>query len=680
MKLIAIDTETTGLDPIKNSLIGVGYACDEINEYTKFGQDNPFLINALRSEEYYKVFHNAVFDLAFLRNNGFEVNGQVYDTKHLAYLTDENSQQGLKPLSIRYLGADSVQSYNKLLESLEREKKKFGELSTAPFEDVAEYCKEDARNTLRLFHILLAKFKEVVKKQKKLGFDKTVKDYLFEEFNPTESFLLKLNQRGIRLDEKLINQTRQELVAEIANLTKRFRELGEEHICEIEEFLWQKEKAKRKTEKGKAGVKKPEFNIDSNAHLGMLLQSMGETLPTTKTGALKVDSVVLEELEKRYQLQKQVGVTKGQKTLDVVCVLLEYRAKNKLLTTYVEGFLERAQRYGHSTENLRIFPKYFQIGHGKTELGSEGTVSGRLSSRDPNAQNLPRGSVVKRFLVPDTQDHVFLYTDYSQLELRLAAHASQDPEMVTAFRNGIDLHQITANAIFEGNWPKGDKDLARQVGKTVNFLLIYGGGANKLITTIKSATGLDLSLEEAKSIRRKYFEKYFVYAEYLEKQKQLLQQRGWVVSDYGLVRRLPDARLPNEGLKIDWTNPTYSGPRTNEFLQIAVSKGIQTPTMKDIAQVGAGKFHHAINQGLNFPIQSAGASICKRTMLVLDQEGFDIVQQVHDSIVVQVLKTEIKERQTHMKDIVENTIKLSVPLKADFKVVLSLDDKHTYEN
>ena len=673
MKLIAIDTETTGLDPINNSLIGIGYAYDEINAYVKFGQTDPFLVNALRSEEYHKIFHNAVFDLAFLRNNGFEINGQIYDTKHLAYLTDENSQQGLKPLSIRYLGADSVKSYNKLLESLEREKKKFGELSTAPFEDVAEYCKEDARNTLQLFHVLSKKFMEVVKKQKKLGFSKTVKDYLFEEFNPTESFLLKLNQRGIRLNTDLINLTKQTLVSEIRDLTIEFRRLGETQICEIEEFLWQKERAKRKTEKGKAGVKKPEFNIDSNAHLGMLLQSMGIQLPTTKTGALKVDSVVLEELQKKLTLKLEYSKGKESKTLGIVTILIEYREKNKLLTTYIEGFLARAK-------GVRIFPKYFQIGHGKTELGSEGTVSGRLSSRDPNAQNLPRGPVVKRFLIPDSQDHVFIYTDYSQLELRLAAHASQDPEMVTAFRNGVDLHQITANAIFEGNWPKGDKDLARQVGKTVNFLLIYGGGANKLITTIKSATGLELSIEEAKSIRRKYFEKYFIYAEYLEKQKALLQQRGWVVSDYGLVRRLPDARLVNEGLKIDWVNPTYTGPRADEFLQIAVSKGIQTPTMKDIAQVAAGKFHHAINQGLNFPIQSAGASICKRTMLVLDQAGFDIVQQVHDSIVIQVLKTEIKEKKEQMKDIVENTIKLSIPLKADFKVTLSLDDKHTYEN
>lgn len=692
-RMIAVDTETTGLDPKNDNLIGIGFATSHYDSYSRFPfqscgmpdplyQDEWTITKLLKDPECTKVFHNATFDIEFLENNGFKVAGEVVDTRHLAFLVNENCPLGLKDLSKKYLPKENLVNYERLCKKLEEQKTKFGNLSSAPFEYVSEYCKEDARNTLQLYKILREKCADIAQKQQKMGYAKSIQDYLIDEFRPTEYLLNKLNKRGIKVNEALVKQVAVGTLEKLTYERTSFLSIFKTEIEVIREVLWEKEKAKRKTEKGKMGVPKPEFNIDSGFHLGMLFAGGFKfKFPKTPTGRAKIDEASLQDILDNLNKSSFPDETLNtKKCIEGINCYLRYKELQKLYSTYVVGIQERVR-------DGRVYPKYYQVSHGKTEISSGGTVTGRLSSRDPNIQNLPRGSVVKRFFTPDSTKHCFVYADYSQLELRLAAHASNDPKMVTAFREGLDLHKQTADAIWSNGGPNGDKELGRQVGKTVNFLLIYGGGVNKLINTVKSATtpspeeaamgkvAYEPTWEEASYIRKAFFETYNVYADYLEHQKELLERFGHVVSDYGLVRRLPDSKLISE---LDFRRKIYTGDNEEEYAAILTSKGQEVNTL-NIFQVASKKYFHAINQGLNFPIQSAGASICKRAMLALDKAGFDIVQQVHDSIVVQVDKEVAESKKVEIQGIIENVVQLRVPLKVDIKLTNSVDDKDSYE-
>ena len=616
MNLIALDIETTGLNPRTDRIHGIGFASDDAAGYLEVNDEK--IKDYLANPENHIVGHNIRFDLKFLICNGFDIKAQVWDTKLMAQLENENRGLGLKELS----GQDYLEAKREIDSAVN----KLGGRSVAdlcradlddssrPYKDlIAKYCIEDCENTLRLFHSLSTSLKNMHTKMQDKGFKNTVLTYYTDETMPLEKVLLAMELRGIKLDEYRLRDYRAKLLLENNYLLEQLNTVCIDQITEIEGELYDQEVSKRKTIKGMSAVQRSsakhgtKFNWQSADHLATLIFDQygipESAVEETKTGKPSTSESSLESL--RQSLKENDPVHK------VLTLYKTYKKNQKLITTYTgeeKGLMSQI-------EDGRIYAEYLQAGRGK-EGSKGGTVTGRLSSRNPNMQNLPRGSEIKRFFIPDTAEDVFVYFDYSQLELRLAAHLSQDPLLIQAYKDNLDLHEITAKAI----------GADRQIGKSTNFAMIYDASAYRLSAMVNK------SVDECQHIINEFYKLYAGYKKYLQKQMRFMITNGLVVSEAGRTRRLPEVReLPSN---------------TKEW-------------------------RHAIKQGYNFPIQSLGASITKRAMIELHRRKFKIVTQVHDSVVIQLPKNEVHKLE-EIQVVAETIYPLTVPLKVDIKLLTSL--------
>ncbi|MEK7847588.1 MAG: DNA polymerase I [Chloroflexota bacterium] len=341
------------------------------------------------------------------------------------------------------------------------------------------------------------------------------------------------------------------------------------------------------------------FNINSSPQLAAVLyDELG--LPhsrRTKTG-YSTEATVLEELKDAHP---------------VIPLLLEYRLLTKLKSTYVDTLP------GLVDEGGRVH----------TVFNQTGTATGRLSSSDPNMQNIPvRGEWGRRirraFIAPPGS--VLLAGDYSQIDLRVLAHLSQDPALVTAFRNDEDIHTATAAQVF-GVAPSAVTPDMRRVAKTVNFGVIYGMSEFGL----EQAT--DLSRGEASAFIRAYFEKYPGVKQYMDSTKEMARQRGYVETLLGRRRYIPDIKSLNRQLR-----------EATERMAI------------------------------NMPVQGTTADIMKRAMLDISREmerqglKTQMLLQVHDELIFEVPRGEEGEMRRLVPEVMRRAVSLSVPLKADVKV------------
>jgi DNA polymerase-1 len=621
---VIVDLETTGLNPLTDSIHGVGVQWpDGRLEYHKGGPSSELQL-WLKNPAAHVVGHNLRFDIKFLRAAGFQVNAQTWDTKLLAQLINENQQLGLKPLSEKYFGASSLEGKRELDRAVGSiNGKSVADLCKADIESgftrfygiISEYCLEDCVNTKNLWEKLIADVKIVDQKAKAFGLKKSPLDYYMEETMPLEKVLTDMELMGIRIDLNKLKSFRNQLLAETNVLLQQMFEIAKEHINGIEEDLYQEVIATKKSDKGKANVLRSSpkygtvFNWQSADHIRALIfdKFKAPTVGVDKTdsGKISTSEASLESLAKNIK-----GSTPLAEFLRNYSV---WKKNLKILTTYTG---EDKGLASHVIRD-RIHADYLQAGHGK-ESSQGGTVTGRLSSRNPNMQNLPRGSEIKRFFVPDA-GQAFIYFDYSQLELRLAAHLSQDPLLIKAYREGLDLHQLTADAIGED----------RQMGKTINFAMIYDASPWRLAEILGKVP------DECYEIIDNFYGLYSGYKKYLEDQAHHMKVHAWVASECGRVRRLPELKLH---------------------------------------QFGTKEFKHAIKQGYNFPIQSLGASITKRAMIELHRRGYKIVSQVHDSVVCQVPLEDCNRALTEIVTVAENIYSTSVPLKVDAKILTSLHE------
>ena len=626
MKLIALDIETTGLNPRTDRIHGVGVVQkneDGTYESAYLPPDHEGLRQHLANPNNHIVGHNIRFDLKFLIQAGLAVNCKVWDTKLLAQLLNENQPLGLKDLSLKYFGNDSLTGKKEL----DRLISKINGRSVAdlcaldlddpahPYQDtIAEYCIEDCINTLNLFFKLTEELKRVDEKMRDRGYLQTPLTYYTDEAMPLELVLMDMELRGIALNETGLRQFREQLLTQSRQLQAEMSLLAAQEITKIEEKLYEEAVAKKKSDKGKANVQKrsvkhgTKFNWQSNDHLSELVfdrfgintkavEKTATGKPSTSESSL---SSLHETLEEAHPLKKILGTYKTwKKTAKLIST---YTGEDKGLLSQIEGG--------------RIYAEYLQAGRGK-EGTMGGTVTGRLSSRNPNMQNLPRGPEIKQFFIPDP-GQLFVYFDYSQLELRLAAHLSQDPLLMKGYNEGVDLHQMTADAI----------GTDRQVGKAVNFAMIYDASAYRLSSMINK------SVDDCQFIINEFYNLYKGYKKYLVEQRRFIETNSCVISEAGRVRRLADIQ--------------------------------NAPTM-------SREWRHALKQGYNFPIQSLGASITKRAMIELHRRKFKIVTQVHDSVVITLPENEIGKSK-EIQQIAENVYKVSVPLKAEVKLLTSLSE------
>ena len=324
---------------------------------------------------------------------------------------------------------------------------------------------------------------------------------------------------------------------------------------------------------------------------------------------MKLDTSTKKSKNGQYSTSEEVLMALREKH-EIVGLILEYRALKKLISTYISTLPEYIADDGkiHTTYNQTV------------------TATGRLSSSNPNLQNLPirseRGRLIREAVIPD-EGCLFISADYSQIELRLMAHFSKDEHMLAAFRSGQDIHAATAARIFGLPIEQITKDQRRRA-KTANFGIIYG------ISAFGLAQQLDCSRAEAKQLIDDYFAAFPRVISYIESQKELARQNGYAQTLFGRKRYLPDIRSHNA-------------------------------TVRSFAERNA----------VNAPIQGTAADIIKKAMVSihrrLKEENLQaqMIMQVHDELNFNVPEAEVERVREIVVSEMQNAVHLSIPLIAE---------------
>ena len=425
--------------------------------------------------------------------------------------------------------------------------------------EVYEYAAEDADITLRLKNVLEPKLKEI-----------ECEDLFWNVEMPLVPVLAHMEMNGVCIDTETLKDTSN-------NLTNRLTEI-EHHIYEL------------------AGES---FNISSPRQVGEILfgkMKIVEKPKKTKTGQYVTSEEVLQQLRSKSPIIDEI---------------LNYRGLKKLLGTYIDAL-----------------PKLInpRTGHIHASFNQAITATGRLSSSDPNLQNIPvrddDGKEIRRCFIPEP-GCLFFSADYSQIELRIMAHLSEDANMVEAFREGSDIHAATAAKI----WHEDIKDVTdaqRKKAKTANFGIIYG------ITTFGLAQRMNIENKEAKQIIEDYFRTFPGVQAYMEKSKEMARAKGYAETLFHRRRYLPDINSKNG-------------------------------TVRGFAERNA----------INAPIQGSEADIIKVAMVRIfnrfRKEGIrsKMIIQVHDELNFSVYPEEKEQVEKIVVEEMQNAYKLSVPLVAD---------------
>ena len=385
---------------------------------------------------------------------------------------------------------------------------------------------------------------------------------------PLSTVLAKMELNGIRIDKSILETMKTDIKEKIDDISQKIYNL--------------------------AGR---EFNIASPKQLG---------------------EVLFDELKLPHAKKNKTGYVTDANVLGklieypIVRLILEYRLLNKLYTTYLEGILNSVAPDG------KIHTIYTQTL----------TRTGRLSSIEPNLQNIPVrnefGKLIRKAFVPE-DDSLILSSDYSQIELRIFAHLAKVDELINAFKNNMDIHTKTAMDIFKVSEDNVTKDMRRQA-KAVNFGILYG------ISPFGLAEDIGISPKEAKKFIETYFETYPGIKDYMNKEIEDAHKNGYVLTIMNRKRTIEELTSSN-------------------YMQRSMGE----------------------RMALNTPIQGSSADILKKAMIEID-EAFEkekiestMLLQVHDELIFNVKKNELEKVKEIVKNIMENTIKLSVPLVVDIE-------------
>jgi len=426
-------------------------------------------------------------------------------------------------------------------------------------EEVYEYACEDADITLQLKNKLEPELKKY-----------DCEKLFYEIEMPLMPVLAEMEMTGVCLDTQSLSQTSKELTDRMNDIEKRIYELAGQS-----------------------------FNIASPKQVGEILfdkLKIVEKAKKTKTGQYVTSEEVLQQLRNKHE---------------IVADILEHRGLKKLLGTYVDAL--------PSLINKRT-------GHIHTSFNQTITATGRLSSSDPNLQNIPirgeDGKEIRKAFVPEP-GCLFFSADYSQIELRVMAHLSQDEAMIRVFREGKDLHAATASNIYKKPIEEVSRD-ERTKSKRANFGIIYG------ITVWGLAERLDISRDESKMLIDGFFETFPQVHDYMEKAKQTAREQGYVTTLFGRRRYLPDINSQNA-------------------------------TVRGFAERNA----------INAPIQGTAADIIKVAMIRIFERfkrehiKSKLLLQVHDELNFSVYPEEKEQVQRIVLEEMQGAFDMAVPLVAD---------------
>jgi len=561
----AFDTETDGIDPLTAGLVGMSFAVKE-NEawYVPVPADK---------EEATKVV--AHFSPALQNRKSQKIGQNIkfdiivlrkYGVRVAGPLFDTMIAHYLLNPELRH-GMDYLaETYLKykpvpISQLIGPKGKNQLCMRDVPLAQIAEYAAEDADVTLKLKNFFAPELK-------KAG----IESLFFDIEMPLIYVLVEMEVTGVKLDTVALKQSSEELTAALNNLEKEIYEL--------------------------AGVK---FNINSSKQVGEVLfehLKIEEKAKKTKTGSYSTSEDILEKMRSKHP---------------VVGKLLEYRGLKKLLSTYIDALPEL------------INP---ETGKVHTSFNQTVTATGRLSSTNPNLQNIPirdeLGREIRKAFIPDNEDCTFFSADYSQIELRIMAHLSQDEHMIEAFRSGADIHSATAAKIYGIPVEEVTGDMRRKA-KTANFGIIYG------ISIFGLAERLNIPRAESKELIEGYFKSYPGIRDYMDESIRIAKEKGYVETIFKRKRYLPDINSHN-----------------------AIVRG------------------YAERNAINAPIQGSAADIIKVAMVRIynrfEEEGLKskMILQVHDELNFNVCQDEQEKVRQIVLEEMENAIQLQVPLIADY--------------
>jgi DNA polymerase-1 len=605
---VALDTETTSLNPFKAELVGIGLGWgagpDEL-AYIPIGHraggapvpgdpqggapaedllaalaepapppstqlplDEVLTALApwLASAAHPKTLQNAKYDRLILLRHGLALEGVVMDTMLADYLRDANDKHGLEAMAARNFGFTPT-SYTELVP-------KGATFAAVPIEAAALYCGMDVHLTWRLSGLL---------RERLAALGPALIGLLEEVELPLEPVLAAMEATGIRIDIPYLQELSQELGHTLDRLEAEAKQA--------------------------AGV---DFNLASPKQLGELLfETLGlerRKSRKTKTG-WSTDAAVLEKLEDDHP---------------VVPLVLEHRTLSKLRSTYVDALPALVEP---------------ETGRVHTDFNQAVTATGRLSSSNPNLQNIPIRTEfsrrIRKAFLPQ-EGWQLLSADYSQIELRILTHLSGEPVLVEAYRSGDDVHALTARLLLEKEEVSPQE---RRLGKTINFGVIYGMGAQRF------AREAGVGQAQAKEFLSRYKQRYPKVFAFLELQERLALSRGYVETILG--RRRPfhfdpgglGRLLGKDPLEID--------------LDVARRGGLEAQQLRAAA---------------NAPIQGSSADIIKLAMVqlhgALQASGLParLLLQVHDELVLEVAPEALEEVRRLTRTTMEQAVQLRVPL------------------
>ena len=559
---VAFDTETTSVDAMQAQLVGMSFAVED---------GTAWYVAVSRETEAAQRMVDAF--RPFFESTSIEKVGQnlKYDLLVLSHYGVEVAGPLFDTMLAHYvvqpeqrhnmdLLAEKYLHYRTIpIEALIGSGRTQRNMSDLEPKEIVDYACEDADVTLRLYPIL----KEEMEKYE-------VTSVFTDIEMPLLPVLERMERNGVRLDTTALEETGR-------NFTERMQQLeGEIYTL--------------------AGH---EFTITSPKQVGAVLfdeLQISAKVKKTKTGQYSTSEEVLESLRDKHP---------------IVDKILQHRALKKLLSTYVEALPKL------------IHP---ETGHIHTSFNQAVTATGRLSSSNPNLQNIPvrgeDGREIRRAFVPE-EGEVFFSADYSQIELRIMAHLSQDPHMVADFNSGLDIHAATAARIFHKTVEEVDRD-ERRKAKTANFGIIYG------ISAFGLSERMGVSRGEAKELIENYFATYPKVRDYMNESIERAKQTGYITTQFGRRRYLAD---------INAGNATVRG--------------------------------YAERNAVNAPIQGTAADIIKLAMVAIDRRLREeklqtrMILQVHDELNFSVPPTELEQVRKLVVEEMERAFQMQVPLVAE---------------
>ncbi len=563
-KILSLDTETTGTDPITAELVGLSFSIQENEAFyvpiPAKREEAQKIVNEFKivyeSYDIVKIGQNLKYDLLVLENYGIRLQGELFDTMIAHYVLQPELHHGMDYMAEAYLHYKTIH-IDELIGPKGKNQKNMRDL---PPETVYEYACEDADVTLKLWNILEPKLREEGAYE------------LFHDIEmPLMPILAYMERNGVRIDTKALAETSRQYTARMQQLETEIHQLAGEP-----------------------------FNISSPKQVGEVLfdrLKIVEKPKKTKTGQYVTSEDVLESLRSKHEIVEKI---------------LEHRGLKKLLSTYIDAL-----------------PKLVNpaTGHIHTSFNQTITSTGRLSSSNPNLQNIPvrnaEGKEIRKAFIPDPGCE-FFSADYSQIELRIMAHLSRDPHMTEAFAERHDIHAATAAKIYKKDIGDVSRE-ERSKAKTANFGIIYG------ITVFGLAERMNVSRGEAKDLIDGYFETYPYVREYMNQSIETARKNGYAETIFHRKCYLRDINSHN-----------------------AVVRG------------------YAERNAINAPIQGTAADIIKIAMTRIyrrfREEGLrsQMILQVHDELNFNVYPEEKERVQRIVIEEMEHACDMRVPLEADY--------------